>query len=140
MSNVVSRKTNAKIKNIYIWKILEGGVPNCGIKETENIRKGRLCMIPPLKMCSARVKTLRENSFKIVGPKLFNCVLYKIRNKTKCSIDDFKIVLDKFLSKIPDEPKLPGYTLTATNQFSRQPSNCLIDQIRKFNQTIPGGG
>ena len=71
-----------RYKIIYIWKILEGRVPNCGIKETENIRKGRLCMIPPLKMCSARVKTLRENSFQIVGPKLFNCLPDKIRNKT----------------------------------------------------------
>ena len=129
-----------RYKIIYIWKILEGRVPNCGITTTNNERKGRLCNIPALKKCNQSIQTLRENSFQIVGPKLFNCLPAKIRNKSKCSIDDFKLLLDQFLSKIPDEPKLPGYTPAATNQFSGQSSNCLIDQVRSKNILVTGGG
>ena len=88
------------------------------------------CNIPALKKCSQSIQTLRENSFQNVGPKLFNCLAAKIRNKSKCSIDDSKFLLDQFLSKIPDEPKLPGYTPAGTNQFSGQSSNSLIDQVR----------
>ena len=41
-----------------------------------------------------------------------------------CSIDDFKFALDKFLSKIPDEPNVAGeqYTPRACNQNTGRPS------------------
>ena len=122
-----------RYKIIYVWKILEGRVPNCGITQTDNLRKGPLCEITAVKNCSQKVKTLRENSFQTVGAKLFNILPSKIRNMSKCSMDDFKSALDQFLSKIPDEPKLPGYIPAACNQFSGQPSNCLVDQVRKYN-------
>ena len=32
---------------IYSWKILEGLVPNCGLKFTSNERRGREAVIPP---------------------------------------------------------------------------------------------
>ena len=129
-----------RYKIIYIWKILEGKVPNCGINKIENERKGRLCFIPALKKSNTKIKTLRENSFQVVGPKLFNCLPSNIRNISKCSIDEFKFVLDQFLSKIPDEPKLPGYIPAACDQYSGQPSNCLTDQVRRYNQDAKGGG
>ena len=129
-----------RYKIIYTWKILEGKVPNCGITSHENARKGRLCIIPALKRSNQKIQTLRENSFQIIGPRLFNCLPSNIRNKTKCSIDDFKFLLDQFLSKIPDEPKLPGYLPTASNLNTGQPSNCLIDQIRKYSDPVTGGG
>ena len=117
-----------RYKIIYVWKILEGKVPN---------RKGQLCTT--LTKCTQKIHTLFENSFQVVGPKLFNSLPANIRNKSKCSIDDFKFVLDQFLSKIPDEPKLPGYIPAASNQYSGQPSNCLIEQIRRCSQTVTGG-
>ena len=129
-----------RYKIIYTWKILEGRVPNCGIDQIDDSRKGRLCKIDPIVKCRSRIQTLRENSYQIVGPKLFNSIPAKIRNLSKCSIEEFKEALDQYLSKIPDEPKLPGYTPTASDQFSGQPSNSLVDQIRKFNQTKMGGG
>ena len=129
-----------RYKIIYIWKILEGKVPNCGITFVENGRKGRICTIPALKKCNQRIQTIRENSFQIAGPKLFNCLPAQIRNTTKCSIDDFKFKLDQYLARIPDEPKLPGYIPTATNQYTGQPSNSIIDQVRKQNQAVTGGG
>ena len=129
-----------RYKIIYIWKILEGKVPTCGITFVENGRKGRICTIPALKKCNQRIQTIRENSFQIAGPKLFNCLPAQIRNTTKCSIDDFKFKLDQYLARIPDEPKLPGYIPTATNQYTGQPSNSIIDQVRKQNQAVTGGG
>ena len=90
--------------------------------------------------CTQKIQTLRENSFQVVGPKLFNSLPANIRNKSKCSIDDFKFVLDQFLSKIPDEPKVPGYIPAASNQYSGQPSNCLIYPVRRYSQTVTGGG
>ena len=129
-----------RYKIIYIWKILEGRVPNCGIDQMENLRLGRLCRIQPINRCKSRIQTLRENSFQVVGPRLFNSIPANIRNLSKCSIDDFKAALDKYLARIPDEPKIPGYVPTASDQFSGQPSNSLVDQIRKHNQTNTGGG
>ena len=130
-----------RYKILYIWKILEGKVPNCGITETSNMRLGRLCEIPPMKNnCRSKIKTLRENSFQVVGPRLFNCLPQALRNMRKCSIEDFKMKLDEYLSCIPDEPKLPGYTPSASDLYSGQPSNCLVDQIRNHNQTKIGGG
>ena len=129
-----------RYKIIYTWKILEEMVPNCGIKQVENTRFGRLCQIPPIKKCHSKIQNLRENSFQIIGPKLFNLLPAKIRNLSKCSIDEFKAELDQYLEKIPDEPKLPGYIPTASDQFSGQPSNSLVDQIRKSKQTNIGGG
>ena len=130
-----------RYKIIYVWKILEGRVPNNGIIQADYLRKGRLCEITTLKKnCSQKIKTLRDNSFQTVGAKLFNSLPLKIRNISKCSIDDFKATLDQFLAKIPDEPKLPGYIPAACNQFTGQPSNCLVDQVRKYNQAMTGGG
>ena len=58
---------------IYVWKVIEGLTPNCGLISSEHIRLGRLCEIPALKNKSSRkIQTLRENSFQVHGPKLFN--------------------------------------------------------------------
>ena len=109
-------------------------VPNCGIETTEHLRLGRLCKIPQLKKCKSRIQTLREHSFQVRGPQLFNVLPPKIRNMTKCSIDDFKFALDQYLTKIPDEPNLPGYTPRACSQMSGKPSNSLVDQARNLSQ------
>ena len=62
---------------IYMWKILEGMVPNLTgrsqIKEKSTFRFGRTCVVPPVataaKTCLQR---LCETSFCVKGPKLFN--------------------------------------------------------------------
>ena len=112
-------------------------VPNCGIEISDHLRLGHLCQIPPIKKCKARIQTLRENSFQVRGPQLFNILPPKIRNMTKCSIDEFKFALDQFLTKIPDEPSLPGYMPRACSQISGKPSNSLVEQARNTSQ---GGG
>ena len=117
---------------IYTWKILEGKSPNCGITSKNNERLGRICEVPPVKTNSRRtIQTLRENSFQISGPKLFNCLPKKLRNKKGCSIDDFKTELHLFLEGIPDEPKTNGFTPNTCNQITARPSNSLLDQCLK---------
>ena len=124
-----------RYKIIYIWKVLEGKVPNCGIENYDNLRLGRVCRIPPITKGSTKIQTLRENSFQIKGPQLFNILPEKIRNMKKCSIDDFKFALDKFISNIPDEPNVKGeqYTPRACNQHTGRPSNSVIQQVRTQN-------
>ena len=132
-----------RYKIIYIWKVLEGKVPNCGIESYDNLRLGRLCSIPPITKGSTKIQTLRENSFQIKGPQLFNILPEKIRNMTNFSIDDFKFALDKFLSKILDEPNVAGeqYTPRACNKNTGRPSNSVIEQERTLNLggAIQGG-
>ena len=81
------------------------------------------------------MKTLRENSFQVQGPILFNSLPAHIRNKKKCSIDEFKLVLDKFLELIPNEPNVNGthYTPRASCQITGKASNKLLNQIKQLN-------
>ena len=115
---------------IYIWKILEGQVPNiCDVKGLDQItakwhpRRGRECTLPPIiRKAVAPVKRLREASLPVRGQQLFNILPSAIRNITDCSVDSFKRRLDKFLSTVPDEPQIPGYTAQR-----RAESNSLLD-------------
>ena len=124
---------------LYVWKTIEGRVPNCGIKTKSTDRHGSLCEVPKLKNnAKTRIKTLQEKRFTINGPMLFNILPKEVRNLTGCSVEDFKAKLDSFLSCIPDQPKTPGLIPEASNQFSALASNSLVDQARKFR--INGGG
>ena len=50
---------------------------------------------------------------------------------SNCTLDEFKAQIDKVLERVPDEPSLSGrYTPRASDQFTGQPSNSIIDQIR----------
>ena len=113
-------------------------VPNCGVEASNHGRLGRLCKIPELtKKAPASIKTLRENSFQIHGPRLFNCLPVQIRDLKNCSVEDFKTELDLVLSKVADEPKVSGseYTPSACDLYSGNPSNSILDQIR--SATLP---
>ena len=61
---------------------MEGKAPNCGIQAKNHERLGRICEIPKIKSNSKKsVQTLRENSFQINGPKVFNCLPKQVRGK-----------------------------------------------------------
>ena len=79
---------------------------------------------------------MRDQSFQMHGPKLFNSLPAKLRNKTKCSIDDFKTELDQYLEKIPDEPKIDGMNPNALDNRGRY-SNSILHQVRRSH---PGLG
>lgn len=106
---------------IYIWKIINGLVPNTtGLTCTENARRGCLCDIPDYKSIpNKKIQHLRDNRFKVRGARLFNTLTIELRNKKNCSAESFKGQLDNFLSSVPDQPILPGYM----NQYG---SNSLI--------------
>ena len=110
-------------------------VPNCGIEYEMKDRLGRMCALPKLNKTSMKISSLRENSFQVHGPKLFNCLPAKLRNIEKCTVDEFKPQLDLILAQVPDEPKVTGseYTPTACDLYTGNPSNSIIDQIRNIN-------
>ena len=126
-----------RYRAIYIWKILEGISPNCGIQEIYSERRGREIQIPKIKG-RGRYQTLREGSFQVHGAKVFNSLPKSVRNMKKVSVEDFKSSLDNFLQSIPDEPKLPGYIPTTCNQVTSSPSNSIIDHTRAQKVRRPG--
>ena len=99
-----------RYKIIYIWKIIHGLVPNCGIHLVEaEDRLGRRCKIPALrKQANSSVQRLRDSSFQVSGPQLFNCLPKWLRIAKGLNLDEFKEKLDSVLSKVPDEPRIGG--------------------------------
>ena len=119
------QRRRERYRVIYTWSILEKIVPNFndGIVSRDNPRIGRTCFIPAVK--NSRFQSIRYASFKIHGPRLFNSMPKSIRNLSGCSKDFFKKKLDRFLSTVPDEPLIRGYT--SQKQAS---SNSLIDMVK----------
>ena len=118
---------------LYTWKILEGLAPNCGVVESTTDRAGRQCSVPTLKTKSRqKIKTLRNQSFQVNGPQLFNTLPKYIRDMSNCSVTDFKEKLDQYLSVIPDQPLIGNLIPATCDLYSLSPSNSLIDQIREF--------
>ncbi len=115
---------------IYVWKILENLVPNLSgcskITAKATLRSGRLCNIPSsLKSTvSNKLQSLRDSSFCVNGPNLFNALPSHIRNMTNVGLPTFKAELDKYLKTIADEPLSKGYTACR-----RAASNSLIHMI-----------
>ena len=109
---------------IYTWNIIEQLVPNFGIKHYTNNRLGRFCHVPKLNnSASCSIRTLKESSFAVKGPQLFNSLPQHIRQITNCKPLKFKTNLDKFLETVPDEPRVQGYT-----QFCRAQTNSILHQ------------
>ena len=126
-----------RYRAIYVWKILEGCVPNCGLLETYSERRGREVAIPAIRG-RGKLQTIREGSFTIHGSKVFNSLPKEIRNLSRISVDDFKSKLDKYLETLPDEPKVGDYTPSACSQVTMAPSNSIIDLGRTVTKRKPG--
>ena len=94
---------------IYVWKILEGLVPNLypPICSKTSDRRGRTCISSHINV--GRLGTLEYNSFRWCAIRLFNQLPLFVRNTTVCSIHSFKKQLDSYLSTVPDSPCLPGF-------------------------------
>ena len=118
---------------IYVWKIIEGIVPNPVIYSNVSsgnfvnsymsTRLGRKCTVPAIPTrASSTVKNIRFSSFHVHGCRLFNILPAHVRNFTDSTVDKFKYKLDNFLSTVPDLPHLPGL-----KKFCPASSNSLID-------------
>ena len=121
---------------IYVWKIFENLAPpihygdNGGILKL-HARNGRTMALPEVnnKIPSA-IKKMRDSSLTVHGANLFNCLPKTIRNLSNCSVLDFKSKLDCFLSGIPDEPRVTGYTQNCCTN-----SNSLVALVSKRDQS-----
>ena len=104
------QRRRERYRIIYIWKVLEGHVPNVNNKiiSTPHARLGRKCVIP--RVPNGKLGKIREASLAVHGAKLFNVLPKPLRNLTGVKLDSFKSALDRYLSTIPDEPTLVGYT------------------------------
>ena len=117
---------------IYVWKVLEGHVPNVNskISSKPHVRLGRMCEIPTVK--NGKQSKIINASFPVHGQRLFNTLPKCLRDITGVKLDTFKRALDKYLKRVPDEPQLPGYTA-----YRRTSSNSLI-HMTKFTENLPG--
>ncbi|KAK3876172.1 hypothetical protein Pcinc_019021 [Petrolisthes cinctipes] len=124
---------------IYLWKVLEKLVPDPTDNKLQgriNNRTGRKCerwSVPT--GASVRVKSLLTASLGYNGPRMFNSLPQDIRNKTGCSVHNFKKELDKFLKTLPDEPPVQGYTVNC-----RAASNSIPDQMDLLRRDGSSGG
>ena len=132
LSTYSLERRRERYRMIYVWRIIEGQVPNISDQEHRkvetkwHIRRGRVCLIPSVNSHATQaIKTLRYASFGIQGPRLFNVLPAYIRNTTGCSVETFKNKLDNFLQTVPDEPQVKGYTA-----MRRADSNSLLDMTQ----------
>ena len=128
------QRRQERYRILYTWKILEGRAPNCGITAHGlEDRKGRKCVIHQLNNNSpAAVQSMKDQTFQVHGPQLFNSLPVYLRNMTKCPIEDFKMKLDKFLQKVPDQPSVSGLTPGVCTAQALA-SNSFMDQVRKVS-------
>ena len=118
------QRRRERYRIIYTWKIIEDICPNLPMNPITvyiHPRKGRLCMIPPIKTKSTqKVQTIKENTLAINGPRLFNTLPREIREITDVKVDSFKRALDKYLARIPDEPPVDGYGRSENSLLQRR--------------------
>ena len=95
-------------------------------------RNGRTVSLPTVNSKTARsIQRIRDSSLMVHGANLFNHLPKTIRNYTNCSHVQFKAVLDQFLSGIPDEPLVAGYTQNRPTK-----SNSLVSLGSALSATI----
>ena len=110
---------------LYMFKILNGFVPNPGMSFTYNDRTKLTAVKEHLPINTPTwIKTLHKNSFFTQGAQLYNILPRYLRQleagiPSHTSITSFKTKLDIFLHAIPDQPGITG-TIT---------SNSLIHQV-----------
>ena len=123
------------IKIFYIWKTINGLVPNFGLKWDQNENRGTMVNIPILKSEVPKgIVTLRDQSLSVHGGKLYNSLPQGIRD-FRGSKETFKLKLDTFLSDIPDNPVLPGMYPDPICRNSCKNSNTIPDWIRHLKMT-----
>ena len=77
---------------------------------------------PLCNQAPASVRKAKESSLKVKGAQLFNCMPRALRDTNTGAPDEFKAMVDDWLSTIPDQPSIPGQQRAAA-------SNSLLDQV-----------
>ena len=114
---------------IFLWKVAQGLVQGYKATFTTNDRRGRLMVLAPLcNQAPTAVKNARESSLQVRSAKLFNSITRDIRDTMTGTTEMFKNRLDDWLSRIPDQPTIPGRQRAAS-------SNSLLDQVQYILQS-----
>ena len=102
---------------ITMWKILNKKCPNdIEIVFNNESRHGITAKLPPLsRTSSARNQSLRDTSFSMIGPKLWNCLPNNLTVLT--DFDKFKTDLTELLLSFPDKPPTSGYSSANHNSI-----------------------
>ena len=103
------QRSRDRYQIIYLWKIIEGLVPNLStpITCTYSERRGRSCVVSHVNM--GRLGTLSYNSFRWRSIRMFNKFPKCVCIVSSCSVDKFKSQLDKHLRNIVDLPCQSGF-------------------------------
>ena len=92
---------------IYMWKILNGQVPNdIAVNWNLNPRLGFKAVVPSMSS-NKRISPIFESSFSVNGARLWNTLPKAINCEQ--DFNTFKTQLDHFLLSFPDEPPVRGY-------------------------------
>lgn len=116
---------------IYAWKVLENKIesPEEYQQSTLICRTGRKYIINnPLGASKSELNSYHNTPFARMK-KSFNSLPKELRNVTGVTADNFKNQLDRYISKIPDQPNVPGYRKPSqTNSIGDQKS--YIEEIK----------
>ena len=102
---------------LHMWKILHGDVSNdLHIEFVSRPRTGIKAKVPCLRNGSAiGHQSLFDNSFAVMGPRLWNCLPVQINEIG--TFDLFKQKLTSLLMRIPDKPPTKGYSTPNSNSI-----------------------
>ena len=116
---------------IYVWKIIKGIIDQPEPFDITDIdsRTGRKFSLYNQRKSNLSLKFC-ETPFNRAR-KAFNSLPSGLRNITSVNVDNFKHHLDKFLSKIPDEPNVPGY-----GKFRAATTNKIADQMAHLQSGV----
>ena len=121
---------------INVWKIINGISPNdIHLQTVVSGRRGVRVKVPPLnRTATAHCQSLYDNSFGVVGPKLWNTIPTKLTHITNQTT--FKTALSKYLAQIPDHPPIQGIA----SENSLLDMNRLTMMNNHRLQVVPPGG
>ena len=102
---------------IHMWKVLRELVPNH--LETNFMAPSRLgirAKVPPIvKSSSLRNQSLYDNSFAVMGPRLWNILPSHLHHIAE--LQQFKTKLTEFINLFPDKPPVSGYCHANSNSL-----------------------
>ena len=125
-----SQRRVERYRIIYSWKSLNGLAPSLGLTWSEHSvgRSGRVLRVPRVEGVTSRCKSLRRDTIQHEGVKLLNIIPKEIRNFCGKQ-EEFKRLLDSYLTLIPDQPATETLTPGVTD-IEGIPSNSIYDWIR----------
>ena len=119
--NIMSlQRRREKIIIIHLWKILHNFYPNSiNLSFKHHPRSNAIkALLKPLPQVRGSTLTKFDGSFEIKSAKLWNVLPPLVTNLS--TLELFKKSLNNFLSKVPDEPPLPGYPYRCDNSIINQ--------------------